>query len=78
MLADCGGREVAAVVALAPGERVVQDVSRETFHAPAPHADRYLRPCLSLDPAVRLRQLERLTRAALVEQGEQHAITPPT
>ena len=71
-VADCHGRAVAAVVALAPGERVVQaaDVSRETFaRASRRTRTRYLRPCLSLDPAVRLRQLERLTCAALAEQG---------
>ena len=71
-VADCHGRAVAAVVALAPGERVVQDVSRETFARQPRTRPRYLRPCLSLDPAVRLRQLERLTCAALAEQGEQH------
>ena len=72
-VADCGGRAVASVVALAPGERVVQaaDVSRETFARKQRTYTSYLRPCLSRDPAVRLRQLERLTCAALAEQGEQ-------
>ena len=39
-VADCHGRAVAAVVALAPGERVVQDVSRETLPVRQPRTRR--------------------------------------
>ena len=65
---DCHGREVAAVVALAPGERVVQDVSRETLPVRQPRTrTRYLRPCLSIDPETRMGQLGRLWQETYME-----------
>ena len=69
-VADCHGRAVAAVVALAPGERVVQaaDVSRETLPVRKPRTrTRYLRPCLSLDPETRMGQLRDLMAKCQLE-----------
>lgn len=69
---DCGGRPVAAVVTLAPGEVVVKQARKAQRKRKAYHS----RPCLSDDPAERLRQGERIVeeaRLALIKQSPSNA-----
>ena len=60
VLADCHGAEIVAIVALTPGETVHRPGKPRTRR-------RYLRPCLSRDPAERLEQLGRLWRETYME-----------
>jgi hypothetical protein len=51
----CHGKEIAAIVVLAPGERIAPATKPKRQAR-----KRYLRPCLSLDPRVRMIQLAKL------------------
>ena len=69
VLADCHGAPVAAVVALAPGETVRRPGKPR-------NRPRYIRPCLSADPAIRVNQLARLlgdARRALPDASTRNA-----